>query len=135
MEVKIATTGPARARLARILREDLGLGYARAGVFLPGPSGRPRLLASAGIREAELEIPRRLRLALSSAGSMAEPRTVAFPPEGAEPAGEALVVPLVARGALVLYRPGPSWTVEEVSLASRAAHLVLRELGSRAVFG
>ncbi len=143
MELLSAVTlEPARARIARILRDDLPLvlRFSRAAVFIPGPSGRPRLLASTGVGPvAELDGPSRLRVALIASecgekpGSPV-PRTVAFTADDQEVAGEALVVPLPVGGALVVYRSGTRFSSEEVKHAVATARFVARALAWSAVF-
>jgi hypothetical protein len=135
--------GPVRVRVARILRDDLPvlLRFAQAAVYVAGPSGSPRLLASVGDpprREpAELEAPNRLRAALHRAPKAAtEAFKVHFGAADGESAGEALVVPLVPRGrpgpalgALVVYRTAPTWTPEEVAHTFETVRFILRALG------
>lgn len=133
--ISALTTGPARARVARILRDDLPLlvRFSRAAVFFPGPSGRPRLLASTGDPSTEIEGPSRLRVALVAAGGDRGPRTVRFEADEREGDGEALVVPLSIGGALVVYREGRC-TGDDVRHAVATARFVSRALAWSAVF-
>ncbi len=124
------TVGPARARVARILRDDLPLvlRFSRAAVFLPGPLGRPRLLASAGETVRDGEEPSRMRRAVVSADAARGPAAVAFGADGGEPSGEALVVPLSIGGALVVYRDRDGFAAAELRHAATTARLVARAL-------
>ncbi len=132
MEIlSLLSTGPARARVARILRDDLPLvvRFTQAAVFLPGPSG-PRLLATTESDGG----PSRLRAALVATASSPAPRTVSFSADGKRPAGEALVVSLSIGGALVVYREGGRWSADEVRHAVATARFVARALAWSAVF-
>ena len=133
-------SGPQVARIARILREDLpGLvRFQRAAVFVAGPTGRPRLIASAGRDDdarsgsaevAAVEAPDRLRAALQGRLGVVAPYRVA------DREGEALVLPFATpgegwRGALVLFSPTHRWSREDLGRAVGTVRLVERALAS-----
>jgi hypothetical protein len=137
-------SGPARARVARLLRDErvAQLRCRRAAVYLPGLLGGPRLLAvtPAEGEASAVDGPSALRIgALRAAhGVGCEPVVVEFMGDGVEPAGKVLVVPLAGElglevwaGSLVLFRE-KAWTAEELAVAIGVARLVYRALGSTA---
>jgi hypothetical protein len=137
--------GPARARVARILRDDgaTRLRFLKGAVYLPGLTGAPRLLASSFTEldddpPSAVERPSPLRLAALRARADGSSAPFVLPVDGGAdgPPGELLVLPLVGEpglavwlGSLVLYRDVP-WSSEEQSQALALARSVGRALMS-----
>jgi hypothetical protein len=127
-------SSPSRARIARILRDDLPmlLRFRRAAVYLAGPSGHPRLLTSIGdAAPTDGETPSRLRAAALQAANAHHSLKVDFPEDRLEGEGAAIVVPLARSATFVVYRDKQPWSEDEVVKAVAAARLISWALGKR----
>lgn len=131
-----APLGPARAAVARVIREQGAslLRLRRVAVYLPGVLGAPRLLATSpatGVAPEPDDAPEagvsplRLAAVRAASGPSTAPFEVELGASRGEPRGSVLVVPLDGAGWLVAQRD-EGWPPEERACALALARAVQR---------